>query len=397
VEDALTIAAAILELDDIGNTVRVPFGNDTDAEKAAAAEELLQFLMDLVGLDVTIAVTPDGSGDFDVRITTAGGVSDTVSPFCVEVSPLPVPENVTATAGNGQITLSWAAPLSDGGSPITGYSIQVGSGNPILLPATQTSTTISGLTNGTQYSITVAAVNALGTGDAATVYATPVAPPPPSSSNSGGGSSSPAAPKREEHAPYMFGDNLGNFNPDGNMTRAEVAQMLYNLLGTTSAPAQTKSYSDVDADNWCYDAVMALSAMGVITGYEDGTFRPDAPTSRSEFAALLVRFVEVTAKKTLSLGSRTFSDVPAEHWASEYISAMSATVWMIGYDSAFKPEQSISRAEATEAINAMLGRVADESYFDSHPEMNPFSDVSDDHWAYYEIMEASVKHECVVA
>jgi S-layer homology domain. len=224
------------------------------------------------------------------------------------------------------------------------------------------------------------------------VSAAPVAPSTGGGSGGGTPSATTTTAKKEEHAPYMIGDNLGKFNPDGNMTRAEMAQMLYNLLDNSTKSTSSKSFSDVSVGDWYYEAVTALSAKGIINGYVDGTFRPDAAMTRSEFTALMVRFVESVTGKALTLGNKAFADVSADHWASEYVAAMSAVVGMTGYDAAFKPEQSITRAEVAEAANAMLDRVPDKKYIDSNPAVNKFPDVSADHWAYYEIMEASAKH-----
>ena len=395
---AAAVAMAVIMLDSIGNELEIPFGSYADEdEKAAMAEEILTvFLQEICDIDVSVAVNYDSVNSTYEVVLSSGSESETVTPFDVYAASAPVapgmPRNVTATPGNGQITLTWTATVSDGGSPVTGYAITVGTSNPIHV-GDVTTYVLTGLNNGMPYSITVAAVNAVGTGAAsAPVTATPNAPT--TGGGSGGGTTSGASTtiKKEEHAPYMIGDDLGKFNPDGNMTRAEMAQMLYNLLDNTTELAKGKSFSDVSANDWHYDAVMALSAKGIINGYVDGTFRPEAAMTRSEFAALMVRFVEAVTGEALTLGTKTFTDVSAEHWANEYIAAMSAAVGMAGYDVAFKPEQSISRAEVAEAANALLGRTPDKSYINSNPAMNKFPDVSADHWAYHDIMEASVKH-----
>ena len=396
---AAAVAMAIIMLDSIGNELEIPFGSYADEdEKAAMAEEILTvFLQEICEIDVDVAVSYDSANSTYEVVLSSGVETESVTPFAVYAATAPVapgmPRNVTATPGNGQITLTWAAPASDGGSQVTGYVLVINGGAPITLSPAQTSTTISQLPNGALCSITVAAENAVGIGAAsAPVTATPVAPSTGGGSGGGTPSATTTTAKKEEHAPYMIGDDLGKFNPDGNMTRAEMAQMLYNLLDNSTKSTSTKSFSDVSVGDWYYEAVTALSAKGIINGYVDGTFRPDAAMTRSEFAALMVRFVESVTGKALTLGNKAFADVSADHWASEYIAAMSAVVGMTGYDAVFKPEQSITRAEVAEAANAMLDRVPDKKYIDSNPTVNKFPDVSADHWAYYEIMEASAKH-----
>lgn len=192
---------------------------------------------------------------------------------------------------------------------------------------------------------------------------------------------------RDDHFAYMQGNNLGYFRADDNMTRAEAAQMLYNLLLDKTNTGGT-SYSDVTAKDWYYDAVTALSAKGLLNGYQDGSFKPNAPINRAEFVALLSRFSEVNS------GGKTFTDVPSDHWAYAYISSAADKGWVNGYtDGSFKPAQNITRAEAAKSTNAMLERAPDKAYIDANPSVNGFPDLKTNHWGYYEIMEATVGHD----
>jgi len=190
----------------------------------------------------------------------------------------------------------------------------------------------------------------------------------------------------DNHFAYLRGDTQGTFRPNANMTRAETAQMLYNLL-LDKTYSQTVSFSDLPGDAWYTEAVKALAAKGVISGYPDGTFRPDAPISRSEFVAMLSRFTSISS------GEMIFSDIPGNHWAYQYIVSATTKGWIKGYpDGTFRPGQSITRAEAAKVTNALLNRSADEAYVDAHTSINRFPDVEGS-WAYYEIMEATVSHD----
>ena len=191
----------------------------------------------------------------------------------------------------------------------------------------------------------------------------------------------------ENHFAYMQGDDKGTFRPNDNMTRAETAQMLYNLLLDTSHSGSA-TFSDLPADTWYTEAVKTLAAKGIIRGYTDGTFRPDAPISRAEFVAMLSRFT------SMSSGEMIFSDIPSNHWAYQHIVSATSKGWINGYpDGTFRPEQNIARAEAAKVTNGLLERSADEAYVNANASINRFPDVATNHWAYYEIMETTVSHE----
>ena len=190
-----------------------------------------------------------------------------------------------------------------------------------------------------------------------------------------------------DHVAYLRGNDKGLFMPDANMTRAEVVQMLYNLMVDTSVSSNNSTFTDVYSDAWYANAVIVLASRGVVKGYTDGTFRPNAPISRAEFVTMLARFDD------LSLGIMNFSDVSADHWAYDYIVSASAKGWTNGYvDGTFRPAQSITRSEAVRMTNIMLGRSADQAYVDANPSVNRFSDVPTSHWAYYDIIEATTEH-----
>ena len=195
--------------------------------------------------------------------------------------------------------------------------------------------------------------------------------------------------KTEKHNAYLSGYPDGTFGPDKNMTRAEVAQMFYALLKDKNV-AVTASFSDVPADAWYAKAVNTLASLGMLGGYPDGTFRPDAPITRAEFAAIALAFAYDPAD-----ASCAYTDVSAGAWYYTYVAQATTYGWIGGYpDGTFRPNNSITRAEVCVIVNNMLGRGADERYVDRNgDELVSFSDLNDNHWAYYTIMEATNTHD----
>ena len=192
-----------------------------------------------------------------------------------------------------------------------------------------------------------------------------------------------------DHDNFLNGYSNGTFRPDANMTRAQAAQMFYNLLLDKNVPS-TASYSDVAADAWCAEAVRVMSALGIVTGYSDGTFRPNEPITRAQFAVIAMRFTDVTAPV-----GQGFSDVPSTAWYYDEVMGAAGFGWLSGYsDGTFRPNNPITRAEVAVITNRMLGRSADEAYINSHLlEIQQFTDLGLPHWAFYDIMEAANSHD----
>jgi len=189
----------------------------------------------------------------------------------------------------------------------------------------------------------------------------------------------------DDHIAYLSGYDTGEFGPDRNMTRAEAAVMFYRLL-LDKAAGGTKTFPDVSSGAWYGPAVEKLAGLGIIDGYADGAFRPNAPIIRAEFAAMASRFAELTDAEC------SFSDVSTGHWAYKYIAFAFGQGWISGYpDGSFCPEKTITRAEVAKVVNCMLGRSADTAYVDGR-EVRAYPDVLRTHWAYYEIAEASNAH-----
>ena len=185
------------------------------------------------------------------------------------------------------------------------------------------------------------------------------------------------------HTPYISGYEDSTFRPDNSITRAEAATILSKIDGVSISDTGI-SFSDVKSDAWYANAVSYAKEKGYISGYEDGTFKPDNTITRAEFAVMTANYLGLTPVESNSL----FSDVTYDFWANGYINAMTAAEKLNGYeDGTFRPNNTITRAEAVTMMNKALRRNSDANAIE-----NPFSDVSPSHWAYNQIIESAVQH-----
>lgn len=197
---------------------------------------------------------------------------------------------------------------------------------------------------------------------------------------------------KTDHFAFLKGYPGGGFAPGKNMSRAEVTTMFARLLteqmeASKSYPA---SFSDVTSAHWAANYIGYMEQFGIVRGYSDGTFRPNAPITRAEFAAICCRFEQLTD------GAATFTDVPASHWAAKSISYAAKRGWVTGYaDGTFKPGNNITRAEVAAVTCRLLERSADEAYIRAHLKEMPrvFADMNEQHWAYWYAMEAANGHD----
>lgn len=196
---------------------------------------------------------------------------------------------------------------------------------------------------------------------------------------------------RTDHFIFLVGYTDGTFGPERDMTRAEVTTMFARLLTEEIEADKTYSnpFSDVPKGCWAANYIGHMQQFGIITGYSDGSFRPDAPVTRAEFAAIASRFEKLTQ------GSKSFTDVPDTYWAARYIDFAATRGWVTGYsDGTFKPEDPITRAEVAAATCRLLERSADQSYIRGHlKELRTFADMTESHWAYWYAMEAANGHD----
>lgn len=208
--------------------------------------------------------------------------------------------------------------------------------------------------------------------------------------------SMPDNPHPYDHEGYIRpGDK---FRPYDALTRAEMACLLYRMLDDEQKRDSFVGYDckftdvDIPQNTWYGRALMNLDLLGIVKGYEDGTFRPNQPVSRAEFVVLLSRIHELEA------GEKSFPDVPKTHWAYDAIAAAGAAGWINGYeDGTFRPNESVTRIEAVKMINNMLGWSCDREFVDNEKHLSgfEFEDLERGSWEYYEVMEATLSHNCI--
>ena len=194
-----------------------------------------------------------------------------------------------------------------------------------------------------------------------------------------------------DHYSYLIGYSDGTVRPNGKITRAEVATIFFRLLDDDTRAkywSSENNFSDVSADKWYNNAVSTLSNMGVIGGYADGTFRPDAPISRAEFAKIAVSFTQNNGSAVYNY----FTDVKTTDWFAPYVTAAKDAGLIEGYsDGSFKPESKITRAEACAIVNRTLGRKPSKAHMKISDRID-WPDVQTTDWFYEAIMEATNSH-----
>lgn len=229
-------------------------------------------------------------------------------------------------------------------------------------------------------------------------------PAPPSGGGGGGGGGHRPKPKptveipdddalglnNTDHFAYIVGYGNGEVQPQNSITRAEVAAIFFRLLedGIRNENfTHQNDFSDVAADAWYCSSVSTLSRMGIIAGYPDGTFRPNAPITRAEFAAIATRFDNNGDKTPVS-----FTDIIG-HWAEGEITVAANHGWVSGYgDGTFRPQNQITRAETMSLVNRVLKRLP-ETPADLLPDMITWTDNADtSSWYYLPVQEATNSH-----
>lgn len=191
----------------------------------------------------------------------------------------------------------------------------------------------------------------------------------------------------EQHVCYMSGYENGSFRPNGTLTRAEAAQLVFRLLADPEAAAESDvpAPRDVSDGDWFAEAVTTLIAAGLMDA-GDGLARPNDAVTRAEFVTMLARLFPMTDEAC------SFPDVPEEHPFYAGVAAAQANGWITGYeDGSFHPDAALTRAEAARLTNRALNREADAASVKKIL-LPVFSDVSAQHWAYNDVMEAAVQH-----
>ena len=195
----------------------------------------------------------------------------------------------------------------------------------------------------------------------------------------------------KDHYSYLIGYSDGTVRPNGRITRAEVATIFFRLLTDDARQRNWSSennFSDVSADKWYNNAVSTLCHMGVLGGYSDGTFRPNAPITRAEFAKIAVSFSQANGSAVYSY----FTDVKTTDWFAPYVTAAKDRSLIEGYsDGSFKPENRITRAEACAIVNRVLGRKPSKNHMKISGRID-WPDCTTADWFYEAIMEATNSH-----
>ena len=195
----------------------------------------------------------------------------------------------------------------------------------------------------------------------------------------------------KDHYSYLIGYSDGTVRPNGRITRAEVATIFFRLLTDDARQRNWSSennFSDVSADKWYNNAVSTLCHMGVLGGYSDGTFRPNAPITRAEFAKIAVSFAQANGSAVYSY----FTDVKTTDWFAPYVTAAKDSGLIEGYsDGSFKPENRITRAEACAIVNRVLGRKPSKNHMKISGRID-WPDCTTADWFYEAIMEATNSH-----
>lgn len=195
----------------------------------------------------------------------------------------------------------------------------------------------------------------------------------------------------DDHFAYIVGYPDGTVQPNGQITRAEATTIFFRLLTEESRSAnltKTNGYTDVASDAWYNTAVSTMTKAGIVDGYPDGTFRPDAPITRAEMAKIISLFAKLDKSES------RFSDI-AGHWAEAYIRLAAGNGWIAGYpDGTFGPQRNITRAETATMINRVLDRVpSEESHLLSRGVMQIWPDANPGDWFYLAMQEATNSHD----
>ena len=217
----------------------------------------------------------------------------------------------------------------------------------------------------------------------------------------------PSGLNTEDHFSYVVGyaedyrtgeatddEDLWPVKPNNQITRAEVATIFYRLLEDEvrdEYDTTTNDFSDVTADSWYNQTVSTLARMGIVKGYEDGSFRPNAPITRAEFGAIATRFFAETGATYVP---GTFTDVTGDEWYANAIQDAVNLGLIGGYpDGTVRPNNNITRAEACAIVNRTLGRVPDADHLLPEDVMKVWPDNNPTDWFYADMQEATNGHE----
>ena len=213
------------------------------------------------------------------------------------------------------------------------------------------------------------------------------------SSGGSGGSSGGGTLNTDDHYSYIIGYKDGTLQPYGSITRGEVATIFLRMLTDEAREkhwSQTSGYSDCGPDLWCNNAISTLTNMGIIDGYQDGTFRPYGKITRAQFAKMAVGFFETTKEAYKGY----FTDVPEEAWYTGYVEAAARVGLVQGFDNGtFQPDTNITRAQACVIVNRALDRKPQKDRLLPESQMVTWPDCKPGDWYYADMQEATNSHD----
>lgn len=194
----------------------------------------------------------------------------------------------------------------------------------------------------------------------------------------------------DDHFAYVVGYSDSTVRPNANISRAEVATIFFRLLKSDIRDGNLTAdneFSDVSDGQWHNKAISTMAKLGIVKGRRADRFDPDASITRAEFAAICARFSTRSVEN-----SSSFSDISG-HWAENEIERAAAFGWISGYpDGTFRPDARITRAEAMTMINRVLCRMP-QSESDLLDSMVTWPDNKPSDWHYLSVQEATNSHD----
>jgi len=206
----------------------------------------------------------------------------------------------------------------------------------------------------------------------------------------------PPLPSEQYFPRFISGDGNGTVRPDGFVTRAEMAQMFFNLIQDPARNIATMGdgrFTDVSSSDWYYRAIAYFVNRGALTGFADGSFRPHELITNAEFAAFATRTFGLERFGIQSILQQSATD---GHWASLYMAMAFDSIWLnfFGLEGAFfMPQTNITRGHAVVLLNHYTGRVPNEALIRVNLGLGilrPYSDLTVEHFAFWDIMSASM-------
>lgn len=342
------------------------------------AEELKHASLSLTK-EIGEGIDPDTTFDFLIEVAGASGRYDAASTNGFD-------GYVTFTDGRATVQLKGGETLLIKGLPDAAlYTIQETTTGYTVAKTGDTGTLSGGQTATAHFTNTKS-----GSGE------NPKPNPEPAPEPGDGGNGGTPALNRRDHYAYIIGYPDGDVHPQGNITRAEVATIFFRLLRDpvrTQYWSQTNGYSDVPGNKWYNNAISTLSNMGIICGYPDGTFRPDAPITRAELTKIAAGFF--SDPRVAATYDGRFSDVHGAEWYISYLMTALEEGLIEGYpDGSFRPNRPITRAETCTIVNRTLGRKPEKDHLLPESDMINWPDnINRNIWYYAQMQEATNSHD----